>query len=176
MTGGLPIEEARSIAATWWPLDPHLCAALMWESYAASLPPELPVSMVTTGSQSVAYGQPVPGGPALSPAAERMRLARSARRRRDAVAALRLAAVTAGYAADQLADGLSPAEARVAALDASAELVELAEVLRRAVRLSRAERQKLAVLWIELGHLSRREIAGRLGVSERTVWRYLGHP
>jgi hypothetical protein len=35
---------------------------MMWESYAATLPPELPVSMVTTGSQSVAYGQATPGG------------------------------------------------------------------------------------------------------------------
>jgi hypothetical protein len=59
---GLPYDEAEAIAAAWWECEPHLAAALMWESYAATLPPELPVSMVTTGSQSVAYGQAIPGG------------------------------------------------------------------------------------------------------------------
>jgi hypothetical protein len=58
---GLSVEEAEGIAAAWWECEPHLAAALMWESYAATLPPELPVSMVTTGSQSVAYGQSIPG-------------------------------------------------------------------------------------------------------------------
>jgi hypothetical protein len=60
--GGLGRDEAALIAAAWWECEPHLAAALMWESYAATLPPELPVAMVTTGSQSVAYGQPTPGG------------------------------------------------------------------------------------------------------------------
>jgi hypothetical protein len=60
--GGLDRDEAALIAAAWWDEDPHLCAALQWESYAATLPPELPVAMVTTGSQSIAYGQPTPGG------------------------------------------------------------------------------------------------------------------
>jgi hypothetical protein len=107
--------------------------------------------------------------------AERMRAVRSAARRREAVRALRLAAVTAEYAAGQLADGLGPAEAREAALEASAELVAVAEVLRRSVRLDRAERARLAAQWTGLG-LSGRQVADRLGVSERTVWRYLGHP
>jgi hypothetical protein len=60
--GGLPVEEAQDIAAAWWECEPHLAAALMWEAYAATLPAELPVSMVTTGSQSVAYGRAVPAG------------------------------------------------------------------------------------------------------------------
>ena len=60
--GGLDRDEAEDIAAAWWECEPHLAAALMWESYAASLPPELPVSMVTTGSQSVACGSAMPGG------------------------------------------------------------------------------------------------------------------
>jgi hypothetical protein len=59
---GLDRDEAELIAAAWWDVDRHLCAAIMWEHYAATLPPELPVSMVTTGSQSIAYGSPVPGG------------------------------------------------------------------------------------------------------------------
>jgi hypothetical protein len=62
--GGLDREVAALIAAAWWECEPHLAAALMWESYAATLPAEgaIPVSMVTTGSQSVAYGRPTPGG------------------------------------------------------------------------------------------------------------------
>lgn len=60
--GGLPYAEAEAIAEAWWGTDRHLAAALMWEHYAATLAPELPVSMVTTGSQSVAYGQSIPGG------------------------------------------------------------------------------------------------------------------
>jgi hypothetical protein len=62
IAGGLDRDDAALIAAAWWDEDPYLCAAMQWEHYAATLPPELPVSMVTTGSQSVAYGQPVPAG------------------------------------------------------------------------------------------------------------------
>ena len=53
--GGLPIGQAQAIAQAWWELDPHLCAALMWESYAATLDPEPSVASVTTGAQSVVY-------------------------------------------------------------------------------------------------------------------------
>ena len=60
--GGLDRGEAQSIADAWWDEDRHVCAMLMWEFYAATLPPELPVAMVTTGSQAVSYGQPTPGG------------------------------------------------------------------------------------------------------------------
>ena len=34
----------------------------MWESYAATLPPELAVAQVSTGAQSVSYGRATPGG------------------------------------------------------------------------------------------------------------------
>jgi hypothetical protein len=38
--GGLPSGGAQADAT--WSTDPHLCAALQWESYAATLPPALP--------------------------------------------------------------------------------------------------------------------------------------
>ena len=60
--GGLPVDDAQAIADAWWDVDPHLAAALMWESYAATLPPELAVAQVSTGAQSVSYGRATPGG------------------------------------------------------------------------------------------------------------------
>jgi hypothetical protein len=60
--GGLPRDEAQAIADAWWDEEPHLCAALQWEAYAATLPPSLPVAQVATGMQSVSYGRAVPGG------------------------------------------------------------------------------------------------------------------
>jgi hypothetical protein len=60
--GGLPEDEAAAIAADWWDEEPHLAAALMWEAWAATLPPALPVAQVATGSQSVSYSPPQPGG------------------------------------------------------------------------------------------------------------------
>ena len=54
---GLDADEARAIAAAWWDDDPHLAAALMWEAYAATLPPALAVSQVSTGAQTVSYGR-----------------------------------------------------------------------------------------------------------------------
>jgi DNA-directed RNA polymerase specialized sigma24 family protein len=114
--------------------------------------------------------------PAVSADAARMRLARQAARRREAITALRVGEAACADAASVLGNGVGPAEARSAALECAFELVEVAETLRRAVRLSRDERRRLAVLWTGRGLLSRREIADRLGVSERTVWRYLGRP
>lgn len=58
---GLPRDEAEAIAAVWWRCDPHMAAALMWESYAATLPPEAPLSSVQTGVQSVTYAGPFAG-------------------------------------------------------------------------------------------------------------------
>ena len=49
-----PVESDR-IGAEWWDRDPHYAAHLAWTSYAASLPPAVPVSSVGTGSQSVGY-------------------------------------------------------------------------------------------------------------------------
>lgn len=61
--GGLPEAEGQCIADAWWAEDPHYAAALMWESYAASLPPTPLVAGVSTGVQSITYGrQPVPSG------------------------------------------------------------------------------------------------------------------
>lgn len=60
--GGLPVDDAQAIAAAWWDDDPHLAAALMWESYAATMPPALAVAQVSTGAQSVSYGRATPGG------------------------------------------------------------------------------------------------------------------
>lgn len=60
--GGLPEAEAQAIADAWWEADPHECAALMWEAYAARLEQTPAVSMVNTGAQSVAYGTARPGG------------------------------------------------------------------------------------------------------------------
>jgi hypothetical protein len=60
--GGLPYTVAEAIAAATWTYDPHLCAALQWESYAAMLPPAAAVATVSTGAQSVSYQPPMPGG------------------------------------------------------------------------------------------------------------------
>jgi hypothetical protein len=60
--GGLPYADAELIADLHWADDPHLCAALMWESYAATLPPGSAVSQVQTGAQSVTYSPAMPGG------------------------------------------------------------------------------------------------------------------
>ena len=49
---GCPSTRREAIADAWWDDDPHLCAALQWESYAATLPPELPVAMVTHRARS----------------------------------------------------------------------------------------------------------------------------
>ena len=61
-TGGLPRDEAQAIADEWWAGEPHLCAALQWEAYAATLPPAPVVASVSTGVQSVAYSPAMPGG------------------------------------------------------------------------------------------------------------------
>jgi hypothetical protein len=60
--GGLPEDQAQVIADACWDDDPHLCAALQWEAYAATLPQSAAVQSVHTGMQSVAYYPPIPGG------------------------------------------------------------------------------------------------------------------
>ena len=65
-----------------------------------------------------------------SAAVVRMRRTRASARRREAVAMLRLGETTCAYAAAQLADGLSPRQARAAAVEAASELAELAAALR----------------------------------------------
>lgn len=61
-TGGLAVADAQLIADAYWAAEPHLCAALQWEAYAATLPPGSSVSQVQTGMQSVTYSPPMPGG------------------------------------------------------------------------------------------------------------------
>ena len=88
---------------------------------------------------------------------------------------LRISASTCSYASTQLADGIGPAEAREVALFTAGELVVMAEALRKLTRPTLAERKALARELTGLGWPARR-VADRLGVHERTVWRYLGHP
>lgn len=87
---------------------------------------------------------------------------------------LRVAEATAGYAAGQVADGLSPSEAARAALDAADELELMAVQLRRMARprLGPAERRALAAELVAAG-LTQRQAAARIGVSPRRVWDYL---
>ena len=108
----------------------------------------------------------------MPPDIEREVLAGEAARRRQAVATLRLAACVAGYAAGQVANGLDPAEARVAATDAALELAGLAALLCRLARLEPGDRRALAVQLAAAGW-SRRQIAERLGVSTGAVAGYL---
>ena len=59
---GLPLTLAQAIADAWWATDPHLCAALQWEAYAATLPMTPTVSQVATGAQSVMHSPAQPAG------------------------------------------------------------------------------------------------------------------
>jgi hypothetical protein len=61
-TGGLPFDQAQAIADSCWEQSPHLCAALQWEAYAATLAPTPTVSQVATGAQTVAYDPASPTG------------------------------------------------------------------------------------------------------------------
>lgn len=56
--GGLPRDVAEDLAASWWECDPHLAAALAWETYAAMSPLEPSVRSVQTGVQAVTYESP----------------------------------------------------------------------------------------------------------------------
>jgi hypothetical protein len=70
--GALPADMAMAIADEWWDADPHMCAALQWEAYAAMLPPGASVAQVSTGAQTVSYS------PAAPPGALGMAMARAA--------------------------------------------------------------------------------------------------
>ena len=108
--------------------------------------------------------------------ARRKAVARAAERRRRAVAELRLAESLCGYAAAQLANGLSPEQARLAALETAGELTAIAAVVRRAAWTTTADRRRLAAMWAGRG-LPTKAIADRLGVSDWTVRAYLrGRP
>ena len=60
--GGLPVDQAQCVADTWWAVDQHYAAALLWEAYAAMLPPTPAVAAVSTGAQSVSYSPAAPSG------------------------------------------------------------------------------------------------------------------
>lgn len=85
---------------------------------------------------------------------------------------LQITESTVRYAIARLADGASPAESRETALFVSGELEVMASALRRLTRLRPAERRVLAAQLTSLG-MSRREVADRLGVSDRSVRKYL---
>jgi DNA-binding NarL/FixJ family response regulator len=106
--------------------------------------------------------------PSRAPAPARVVLGREDGRRR-AVDALRLAESIAAYGARQLANGLSPEQARRAAIDVAAELELIAAELRRLATLTPAERRRLAAELAASG-MSDRAIAEAVGVDRRTVW------
>ena len=104
--------------------------------------------------------------------AEQQRLGREAARRREAVTMLRITEATCRYAAVQLGNGAGRDEARETALFVAGELTVVAEALRRLTRLRPDERRALARQLDGRG-CPRRQIADRLGISERSVWRYV---
>lgn len=93
-------------------------------------------------------------------------------RRRQAATLLQIAEATCRYAASVLSNGTGPAEAQGAALEAAAELVVVAEALRRLTFVGPGERRELA-LQLNAAGWSRDQIAERLGVSEQAVRKYL---
>ena len=103
--------------------------------------------------------------------AQRKRRARAAERRRQAITALQIGECACRYAAAQLGNGASPEDARLTALEMAGELVAVAEALRKAVRLDPAQRRALARLLAGQG-MTQKQVAARLGVSERTVRNY----
>jgi len=63
-SGGLSVTFAQQIAdLSLWPINPHLTAALQWESYAATLEPTSAVSTLSTGAQSVGFDPAAVPGP-----------------------------------------------------------------------------------------------------------------
>src|SRR5262249_48601779 len=126
-----------------------------------------------------ACGAPVPpahGGRGRQPVfcgTERCKQARARRaaERREAVALLRLAAQMASYAAEQVSNGLSPADARSAVRELAAELDAAAARLRRIARPGPAERRMVVRLLFAQGP-SGPQVAARVGLSQKSVYRY----
>jgi DNA-directed RNA polymerase specialized sigma24 family protein len=87
-------------------------------------------------------------------------------RRRAAERLLRLTAATAAYGAGQVGDGLGPAAARQAMVEAAAELEAVARELRI---LARARDKPTAARRLAAQGWTQAQIAARLGVSERSV-------
>jgi DNA-directed RNA polymerase specialized sigma24 family protein len=101
--------------------------------------------------------------------------ARRAAERREAIALLRLAADLAAYGAVQVGNGLSPADARAAVGELAGELASIAVRLRRMARPGPAERRIVVRLLFAQG-MSGTQIAARVGLSEKTVYRYRARP
>ena len=98
--------------------------------------------------------------------------------RQQAIRALRFIESGAGYAAGQLANGLTPEQAQEAVLEMAAELSRTAEHLGGLAgesRLPDVDRRALAT-WLSGLGVPRREIAGRLGVPVGVVKNYLRQP
>jgi hypothetical protein len=77
----------------------------------------------------------------------------------------------AAYAAEQIGNGLTPAQARQALVEAAQELEAVAAAVRRLARLRARERARLAQFLAAQG-CGTAEIARRLGVSVTAAWRY----
>ena len=104
--------------------------------------------------------------------ARRKRLAYEAARRRSAVNLLGIGECTCRYAASVLSNGASPAEAAETMAFVTGELAEVAAALRRLERLTPAQRQVRAAQLTRLG-MTREEVGRRLGVSAKSVRKYL---
>jgi DNA-directed RNA polymerase specialized sigma24 family protein len=101
--------------------------------------------------------------------------ARRAAERREAVTLLRLVADLAGYAAAQVGNGLTPADARAAVRELAGELDAAAVRLRRLARPAPAERRTVVRLLSAQG-MSGAQVAARVGLSEKSVYRYRSRP
>jgi hypothetical protein len=107
-------------------------------------------------------------------------VAREARRRREAARLLAVIASTSGYASHQLSNGLSPQQAKRATAEAADELEAAADRLRMLLRSGLHQKHELVQQRRQTARrladagVGRAEIARRLGVCERTAWRYAG--
>jgi hypothetical protein len=99
------------------------------------------------------------------------RAAREAERRREAAALLRLMASACGYSAEQISNGMGPAEARQAVVEMAGEFAVAAQSLRRLARLPARQRAALGAFLAGQG-MGTQEIATRLGVCAHTAWHY----
>jgi DNA-directed RNA polymerase specialized sigma24 family protein len=97
--------------------------------------------------------------------------ARRAAERREAVALLRLVADMAAYGAAQVGNGLAPADARAAVGELAGELADVAIRLRRMARPGPAQRRALVGALSAQG-ISGAQVAAKVGLSEKTVYRY----
>jgi len=97
--------------------------------------------------------------------------ARRAAERREAVTLLKLVADLASYASAQVGNGLAPADAMIAVREVAGELDAAAVRLRRIARPGLAERRTIVRLLFAQG-LSGAQIAARVGLSEKSVYRY----